>query len=184
LLGVSRLERVQWVPCLPAGRSLIAGPSLPDPGPREISPKVPGDSAFSAPRLPPVPSKPVEFPVFSLRIKEPSPRDGFAPDWPHRHVVRQRGDRAPVARHGSEIGARSRGFGRAASPEPNRRLPGEALTSAVLADRLCSRVGRFGFARRSLLDRTTRSPRLRECVPHRAAAVRSDALACTVAAGQ
>jgi hypothetical protein len=85
---VSRLEQASWASLFPAGSSLIAGPSFPVPGPREIPPKVAGDRAFSDPRRAAIPSNPAEFPVFSLRIKELSPRDGFAPDCPDRHSVR------------------------------------------------------------------------------------------------
>ena len=78
--------------------SLIAGPSFPVPGPREISPKVPRDHAFSAPRRAAIPSKPRKFPVFSLQIRELSPRDGFALDFSHRQQVCDCRDVAPASR--------------------------------------------------------------------------------------
>lgn len=43
----------------------------------------------------------------------------------------------------------SRGSGVALRPEPNRRLRHQARRSAALANRLCGRAGRFGFARHS-----------------------------------
>ncbi len=61
-----------------------------------------------------------------------------------RHVVRGCGDGAPGLRDGREFPASSRGFGRGASANPNRRRPDGAPYSAISANRLRRRFRRFG----------------------------------------
>jgi hypothetical protein len=77
-----------------------------------------GRTGESGPTRKPVPG---EFPVFSLWIRDFGQRDGFAIDGTHRHSIRGCGDSAPGSPTIPEYPVLSRGLGRGAQPNPNRR---------------------------------------------------------------
>ena len=84
---------------------------------------------------------PCTFPVLSLRIKELSPRDGFAADCPHRHLVCVSGDFAAGAR----IIPKTPGLLGNALATPNRRPSGVGAVRTTAARCLRSRMSRFGM---------------------------------------